>query len=381
MNNKIIENFICTAPWEGLYVDPDGEFRVCCAGKSLGNLNDTSIVDLIENGKLKELQHDILTKGHSDYCKSCMDSHNMTGSSLRDSYGKDLSKVDLEKFVPNILDIRWRNTCQLRCIYCKPEWSSTHAEFLNVKIEKSKKNWQEEVLSFIEDRPNIKRVSMLGGEPFLMKENERLVDSIPDSARVVIVTNFAIENIHLIPLYQKLLKKSFSVLVSLENVGRKFEYVRRNAKFSVLEENCKRLEQDSKSSAFQMTYNLLSATALLETFDWVYSMHPNPNNNFSILSNLVGPDHLNIHLFPKEVKQIAIDQIEQVELKYKDWLNDSQNNFLAGTKKSLQENINGVKLHAIKRFFDQSSITDTDLDKSIFKEEWSELYSIISKYI
>ena len=157
--------------------------------------------------------------------------------------------------------------------------------------------------------------------------------------------------------------------------------MRRNAKFSVLEENCKRLEQDSKSSAFQMTYNLLSATALLETFDWVYSMHPNPNNNFSILSNLVGPDHLNIHLFPKEVKQIAIDQIEQVELKYKDWLNDSQNNFLAGTKKSLQENINGVKLHAIKRFFDQSSITDTDLDKSIFKEEWSELYSIISKYI
>lgn len=374
------EKFICTAPWEGLYVDPDGEFRVCCAGKSLGNLNDNSLTDLIEKGPLKDLQNDILTKGYSNYCESCIGSHKLSGSSLRNSYGTDLSNVNTDKFTPNILDIRWRNTCQLRCVYCKPDWSSTYAEHHSIKIEKSKKDWQLEVLDYMKNHSNPRRIMMLGGEPFLMKENEKLLNLVSENTPLVIVTNLALENIHLFPLYQKLTERSFTIMVSLENVGRKFNYVRRNADFRVLEENYKRLQQNCNSIGFQMTYNLLSATSLLETFDWVYSLHPKIEDNKSILSNLLGPTQFNIQLFPKEVKEIAVNEIEKVEKKYKDWLNQSQKTFLANSKETLLSNLDSYKLYAIKNFFKHIEVTDNEEEKQLFKEEWSELYSILIKY-
>lgn len=375
-----IQNFICTAPWEGLYVDPDGEFRVCCAGKSLGNLNETPLTELIEKGKLKELQNDILTKGHSNYCQSCMDSHNMSGSSLRNGYGTDLSEVDTLKYTPNILDIRWRNTCQLRCVYCKPDWSSTYADYHSIKIEKSTVDWQTEVLKYIEDNATVKRVMMLGGEPFLMKENEKLLDLISNTTRVVIVTNLAVKNLHSLPLYQKLSKRSFGIMVSLENIGRKFNYVRRNADFNVLVENYKKLQTNCNSIGFQMTYNLLSATSLLETFDWIHSLHPDPKENISILSNLVGPMHFNIHAFPKEVKELAIDQIEKVENKYCNWLNQSQKLFLTNTKEMLYNSLDSFKLYAIKEFFKHSQTTDNEEERKLFQEEWSDLHNLLLKY-
>ena len=64
---NIIKDFKCTAPWEGFFINPDGDLRVCCAGQSLCNLNKNSLNELLEHGELKKVQNDMLTKGHSEW--------------------------------------------------------------------------------------------------------------------------------------------------------------------------------------------------------------------------------------------------------------------------------------------------------------------------
>ena len=80
----MIKDFKCSAPWEGLFINPDGDCRVCCAGQSLGNLNKTTVEEIVNGETLSNVRNDILTKGHSNYCVNCMESEEKSGKSLRD---------------------------------------------------------------------------------------------------------------------------------------------------------------------------------------------------------------------------------------------------------------------------------------------------------
>jgi MoaA/NifB/PqqE/SkfB family radical SAM enzyme len=379
-----MKDFICTAPWEGLFINPDGDCRVCCAGDSLGNLNKNTIQEIVQNGKLKEVQTDILTKGHSNYCHGCMDMERVQGRSLRDGYGKDLSIIDTTKFKPSILDIRWRNACQLRCLYCNSEWSSTYAQWEGKTYKVSDRNWQQEVLDYIvQNKPeHFKHVYMLGGEPFILKENEQLLDLIPDTDIIGFVTNLSIPDMHTLPMYEKIMNKNASFLVSLENIGNKFEYVRRNGSWVETEKNYKKLlERKPNSVGCHMTYNLLSAFSLVETFDWIHSIHPDKNDNKSLLTILLSPNMFNMNHYPKEIKQLAIDEFNRLEEKYCDWLSDVQLQFITHTRQSLLDNIDECRVDSLKEFMEYIKLTDVGMGPITFKSEWPDVARIIESYL
>ena len=196
--------FKCRAPWEGLFVNPDGDLRVCCGGNSLGNLNKNSLQELLKAGPLAKLREDMLTKGSSDYCTSCHDQHQRTGKSLRDLYNEIDDELQVDKFVPKSVDIRWHNTCQLRCNYCNPEWSSAYASWKGIDIKVSETQWQDEVLQHIKDNTTrLHDIQMLGGEPLLLRENIDLLELVDDQTRVGIVTNLSVKNIDDLPVYKK----------------------------------------------------------------------------------------------------------------------------------------------------------------------------------
>src|SRR5437868_4956069 len=123
------KKFECTAPWTGLHINPDGNVKVCCAGDSLGNLNTQSLEEVMNGPELLQLQEDMKIKGFSKHCHTCMDMERESGRSLREQFSTKLEDADISKFSPNNIDIRWSNTCQLRCAYCRPEWSTTYARW------------------------------------------------------------------------------------------------------------------------------------------------------------------------------------------------------------------------------------------------------------
>ena len=374
------KNFQCSAPWEGMFINPTGDFRVCCAGKSLGNLNDKSVEDILYGETLTSVRTDIIEQGYSDYCTNCMESEEKSGKSLRAGFATDLSTVDTSKFTPKTVDIRWRNTCQLRCGYCNSDWSSAFARWEGKSERASAKDWQQDVLSFLSnDKKSIKVVNLLGGEPLLLKENIELLDYIDNDTLVGLVTNLSIENVETLPVYQKLIERNSSWLVSLEAVGNKFEYIRRNAKWEITKSNYQNLPVSGKGC--HMTYCITSAFSLVEVFDWLYEVDPNPATNTTFISVLLGPDKFSIYSFPPEIKQLAIDELDRLVEKHGSFINDITKNFVDATKESLLDSMNDWSPMSVKHFMEYVKQSDVEMAPISFEEEWPEVYAILKRYM
>ena len=374
--------FKCRAPWEGLFVNPDGDLRVCCGGRSLGNLNKNSLQELLDAGPLANLREDMLTKGYSDYCTSCHDQHKRTGKSLRDLYNDINDELQTDKFIPKSVDIRWHNTCQLRCNYCNPEWSSAYASWKGIDIKVSETQWQDEVLTHIKNNTTrLHDIQLLGGEPLLLRENIDLLELADNETRIGIVTNLSVKNIEDLPVYKKLIELgNVSWLVSFENIKDHFEYVRRNANWSLTESNYKKLKESSNSVGIHFTYTLMSAFTLSETFDWLYSIDPEPRNNTSFISTLDHPPHLDLMNYPKELKEKAIEQIEIVQTKHKDYINQKTAMTLETLKQEITNRLDEYNLVAMKEFAKEVKLLDEDHPKT-FAELWPFADHIIRKYL
>jgi len=380
------KTFYCSAPWQGLYINPDGDFRVCCAGKSLGNLNQSSLNDVLNGGELTKIQNEIITQGYSDYCNVCMESEDLSGVSMRDQFNRDITTFNTDKFSPNTIDIRWHNTCQLMCVYCNSEWSSAFASYEGKIHKVSETKWQTEVLEYLKNnKDSIKDINLLGGEPFLMKENTDLLELMKDNKEVGVhlVTNFALTDIETFPLYQQILNRDplwTSWVISLESTGNRFEYIRRNAKWDILEQNYKKLITKGIKPSCNLTYCILSAFTLLETFDWFYEIDPSPNNNHHRIVPIYGPDHFNIVYFPKEVKLLAIEELSKVETKYNHYLNEQQLSLIQTTKQSLLDNLDVYNIDKVKLFKQFIEENDRLMGPLSFKQEWPQLQNILYDY-
>ena len=376
------KDFKCSAPWEGLFINPDGDCRVCCAGQSLGNLNKTTLEEIVNGETLSTVRNDILTKGHSNYCTNCMESEEKSGKSLRDGFLKDFTDFDTSKFIPRTLDIRWRNTCQLRCGYCNSEWSSAYAQWEGKTIRVSEKDWQTNVLDYIKKDSEIHTLNLLGGEPLLLKENLELLDQVDNKTSIGIVTNLSVVDVETLPVYQKLKTKFAAWLVSLEAIGNKFEYIRRNAKWSVTKSNYENLELDELTNGHKgchMTYCILSAFSLVEVFDWLYEVDPNPETNYSFISLLLGPSEFAVHSFPAEIKVLAINELDRLLEKHNDFLNKQTKDFIISTRQSLLDCLheyNQVSINKFKKYIEKS---DVEMAPIKFSDEWPEVYKILMR--
>ena len=376
------KKFLCTAPWTGLHINPDGNVKVCCAGDSLGNLNDQSLSEVMNGGAMAKLQKDMLEQGFSDHCHTCMDMEKASGRSLREQFSTNLEDVDTTKFVPNNIDIRWSNLCQLRCAYCRPEWSTTYAKWEGVSGVVSTRKWQDEVLDFLEDYrgKDFKFVAMLGGEPLMLKENIKLLDYLKDDQNITVLSNLSLEKVESLPVYQRLLQKRTSWHISFEAIGNKFEYTRRNAKWEITSANYLKLKSELNERSqlgMHMTYCMLSAFSLCETFDWAASVG---GNNTHILSSLIGPQQFNIEYFPKEIKLIAIREIDKTLEKHKSYLTPSLTSFLVNTKENLTNTLDFFGLDQIAIFKKFIVKNDSEVEGYSFASEWPEVHAVLEKY-
>ena len=380
----MIENFVCSAPWQGMFINPDGDFRVCCAGKSLGNLNKKPLIEIINDTPIQSVRNDILTKGHSSYCTNCMEMEKAQGYSLRHQFIRELSEFDTTVYNPTVTDIRWRNTCQLRCVYCNSEWSSAYASWEGKNIRVSSVDWQQGVLDFLsEHKRHFVTVNMLGGEPLLLKENLDFVRMVDPNITISLVTNLSVDGVEELPVYQELINRSCSWLVSLEATGNRFEWIRRNAKWKTTKRNYENLNtKDAKypsSKGIHMTYCTYSAFTLVETFDWLREVEPDPNFNQSHISVCLGPDMFNIYNFTPEIKTEAVKEIDRCLEKHSDYLTESQRNILLSIRESLINKMSEVNMTAIRFFKEHIRKSDLEMQSIKFADEWPVLNHLLMR--
>tara|TARA_B110001454_G_C12675459_1_gene415652 strand:- start:2 stop:1192 length:1191 start_codon:yes stop_codon:yes gene_type:complete len=327
----------CSAPWRGLHIRTNGDISTCCAGSigtPLGNIHHNKFEDVLNNDKIKEVRQSIKNgKLHPEYCKYCIDIKKQNLRSELDWHNDvnqdfNIDKANLDYEFPTLFDARWNNTCNSSCLYCdenqSSKWASikksenfsktiTQKEYLNNYFQKNSKNW--------------KQISLVGGEPLMIKENLLILDSCPKNIPISIITNLSTD-LSTSKVFEKL--KTFKKVrwhISFDNVQQHYEYVRQGSQWSQLIENFKilgdivRITRDIDHEVQIMSVlHILNITKLKELKEFsreaikYFKYKIWPTNELEIVwQSLNGQSlyELDIHNYGKDFSNIFINSISQ----------------------------------------------------------------------
>jgi MoaA/NifB/PqqE/SkfB family radical SAM enzyme len=312
-----MSNFYCAAPWRGLHINPQGEVKTCCAGNQpiTGNLNTNSITEILNGTPMQEIRASLSNGIPHSYCSNCVQAEQFGSDSERKwhndkSQDIDYSTAGLQYHYPVIVDVRWNTTCNLSCNYCGPFASSKWALLKGKSFKSGTRPYYNDVCDFINaNYENIRDVALVGGEPLLLPENERLLDVIPDDCNVTIITNMNVD-LEKNKIFKKLTqRKNVGWSMSFDNIQQQFEYVRHGGNWKTLNRNLsmvKELFTQGHWGGIHAVYNIYNATRVTEFRKW------SSEQGVSVLwNNLFYPEHLNPFLHGPDVAKLAIDEIEK----------------------------------------------------------------------
>lgn len=312
------DNFFCAAPWRGLHINPRGDVKTCCAGdpNMLGNLNTQTIEQILNSGAMTEIRNSLSQGQPHAYCSNCVQAERLGADSERAWHNRvnpdfDFAAAGNEYHYPVIIDIRWNTTCNLSCNYCMEYCSSKWASLKGIPVRSGTRPYYEQVCDFIEQHhEHIHEVALVGGEPLLLPENNRLLDVIPEDAIVTLITNLTgdLENNR---IFQKLATRNrVGWSMSFDNIGPRLEYVRYGAKWSEIQRNLAVIKNLMATRAhwggIHAVYNIYNATRICELREFA------DNAGTTVLwQNLFQPDYLDPFLHGPVVAEAAIAEIER----------------------------------------------------------------------
>lgn len=259
----------CSSIDSGLFVYATGEVKTCCAGsESLGDINQETIQNIFNKKRYIEIKNNLRSNKKDSYCSTCYALEEINPT-LSQKYGFNQLYPLQEKQNLKLIDIRWSNICNLACRYCNTNDSSSWRKLTNIPIENVNKKYEETIFDLIsENKKTISNVYLLGGEPLLQKQNEKLLELIDTDTQIDIFTNLSVKLDNNI-IYHKLRTfKNINWNISFDNVGNKFEYVRAGADWKVFENNLNKLKEDKKILTFRPLYCIWSAFDLKAYYEF-----------------------------------------------------------------------------------------------------------------
>jgi MoaA/NifB/PqqE/SkfB family radical SAM enzyme len=306
----------CTAPWRGLHIDPTGDVKVCCAGKrqALGNLNRSTIHQILSGEGLRRLRREMLQGNQPDYCRVCIDSEKHGGRSERHWHleiDKDFEPSDdIEPHQPSIIDARWNNTCNLKCAYCFSMSSSRWAAARGAHVDASTRRYYNQVEQYVlNNNQNLREVALVGGEPLLLPENKTFIDIVPENVTIVLITNLSVP-LEKNAVFQRLRQRpKVRWNISFENVGERFEYVRDGARWQHLVENLSIIDslcaEKRHSYGIHAVFSVFVVTRLNEILQFAHE------RGIRIMwQTLIFPEHFDPLMLGPDLARLAVREID-----------------------------------------------------------------------
>ena len=321
-----IEKKYCASPWRGLHLNFEGQVQTCCAANPnvLSNRNDDNtlvedgrtIEEVLQSHEIKEVRASI-KQGilHPKYCQGCIKREDLGFGSERDWHNNispdfDCSTASLDDYKPALIDVRWNNTCNLACTYCSPYFSTKWASIKGEPSNKTIKSDYQDIIDYIElHRDSIQEVALVGGEPLMMKENDQLLDILPDDVLVTVITNMTTD-FERMPVPQKLLKRSkVGWSMSFDNIKDRFEYVRWGSTWKRFDKNCRtvvdKVANRGQYCGIQAVYNIYNCTRLVEFKQYAVE------RNLNICWQHVWGDQLDPHQHNQKIRELAVAELKR----------------------------------------------------------------------
>lgn len=383
-NRSMNKETFCAFPFNTIFLGPNGGVRPCCSAREdIGNINDDNLDNIVNGDMIKSIRQSIINNKWHPNCSQCEHLESMGARTERtnvlDKFD-EYKDADKETFKLQKVDIRWSNTCNLSCNYCYEYFSSQWAKLKGIKINANKDLAENSVFDFIEkNKDTIESINLLGGEPLLQKQNNKLIEILHDK-NYYILTNLSVE-LEKNPIALKLLDmSSVDWGISFETIGEKFEYVRHGAEWSVFLNNLEILKtKNPKRVNAHPLYCTYTALNLREYFDFILRSEIFFSVLWSAIQNIKG---LNVYNLPNSFKEKAIQEIELAEIEYSSDKEKLGIDHLINIKNKLLESLNGKDTNdGLTEFFKWTDELENKFltKKKCAKDLWPNVYNMGTK--
>ena len=362
----------CPLPWIHLATRPNGDVRVCCTANASGagktdekeaglvkedgvamNLRDHTIEEVFNSSHMRRTRLQMIAGEIPTSCTKCFNEEAKGIRSKRQWETTEWAqRLDLQKLVKqtkadgtapvNIpyFDLRLGNLCQLKCVMCSPhdssswikEWKLQYPQYKNEDLVKDQ-GWNDQYDytwykkgSFIESMKDqakhIQELYFAGGEPLLIPEHYKILEFLVEEglARQVNLRY----NSNGLELPDKLFKlwdhfKEVRFNFSIDAYGERNDYIRYPSKWSDVEANLKRLDQNTKDNTvinIACAVQLLNAGYIDELAEWKMDQGFSKINPSMFGGGIIGthlvylPSYLNVQVLPKQAKDWIKNKVE-----------------------------------------------------------------------
>ena len=344
MENKVI----CRRPFTLIHNLPGENYSPCCWGQNF-NYSPSEVLpfDHFTGSEMNRLRKDMLSGEQTEflksYCGVCWRSEENYGHSPRlDAtldkltllkFNEDGSLKNTEnshRFVEIFLNI-FGNHCNLQCYECKPSYSSSRIAVM----EKLDPKWSGPGLGFsnynnvfelnkidpdqfnniisqlVNISDNIRTISIVGGEPMLMKSHFKLLDRLIDigqSKNIILsyVSNMTVMKLENMKKYFDSFKHT-EIQWSVDAIGERNTWLRYPTDWEETLSNVMEIKKYFFKShkgriSATITPTILSVSTFKETYDWLFlnDLIFFDNNHANTVRN---PQYLKPRHLPKELKE------------------------------------------------------------------------------
>ncbi|MCP4122209.1 MAG: twitch domain-containing radical SAM protein [Bacteroidetes bacterium] len=236
----------CHAPFVSMNFDQYGNFTACCYNRTykIGKYPKDSLQEAWFGENAASLRNSMLNYDFDEGCQVCIhqiESKNFYGTRARhfDSFDlKTNSQKGINVEFPKLLEFELSNTCNLECIMCTGEFSSSirkNREGMSPIINPYDDDFVDQLTPFI---PYLTDAKFLGGEPFLIDTYYKIWEKIreikPD-IMVHITTNATVLNNRAKNLMEAM---RCGIILSLDSIEKDtYEAIRVNASYDRVMEN------------------------------------------------------------------------------------------------------------------------------------------------
>ena len=350
MDKKYISSTFCSLGWNHQFIGPNGNIKPCCrfVGNVIpktNNIKDKSITEVFTGEWQQDLrQHMINGERHPGCMKCWQEEDSGKRLSIRQNYNRNIEPLedlhhDLDIYNPKItwLELSFNNRCNIRCRMCGPYFSTNW--YQDWEVVKEYIPWQtSDIPKYIKENPepktidlskldeilpHIRHIKMTGGEPFIMPEYKKILQTLVEIGQAKHVylnysTNLTImPKKDLIELWSHF--KHIEIATSLDGIGPVIEYVRYPTKFTKVTEVIKQLMLLSHTLPIRVgsrptitVYNILNVPVI--TYWWAEMMNRYYKDQFNDKAWLnhthAGlPNFLSLPILNEQCKDIVMESL------------------------------------------------------------------------
>lgn len=226
---------------------------------------------------------------------------------------------------PETLNIVVGTDCNMTCVYCCKFYSTAWSRDVSkgaYPVERSDDrfviNATDRVLQHISQKeitssttrqlmlneiavvcqdPSLKEVMITGGEPFLYLDLHRLIESIPQTINVKVWSGLGVDEKRFARELQRL-SKNVSVVISAENIGNAYEFVRYGNTWQRFTANVQELKKQGINYEFNATVTNLTVPGLKDFIEWADGTPIN-------FQPCTDPDYLSIGVLDPDTKAMV----------------------------------------------------------------------------